>query len=414
MLIDKLSNSGFIKGVDSVGITLNFYSDSEYDIDFVSLRKNKKIVNILDSKTNSKSIHDLTKVLSSKNPVSMSIMGKGIIHRKFESSIIENATDKEIINNIFPNTDQDEFLVQKSPVNDEVYISLIRKKIVEDIVNHFTSQGIFILSITIGPFALNGIISLIDDRSPNNLLLVKNQELTIKNDLIYQLNISQNTQDIVYKIGDDKISHENLVSFATALSFYLQNNPVSIDLQSIQTSKEEFIYKRIFYLLGWGILIFAFLVLLINYLLFDYYNNKYNDLSLEYSKRTEETSKLKLLSKQLADNERFVTENNLLETSRFSYYTDRLALIIPDNIVLNELYLNPLTSDLQKNKEIDVVNNLIIIKGVVNKNSLLNEWIKKIELEKWVEKVEILKFTQKDKSSGANFELEIVVKKSNN
>ena len=160
-------------------------------------------------------------------------------------------------------------------------------------------------------------------------------------------------------------------------------------------------------------MIFAFLVLLINYLFFDYYNNKYNDLSLEYSKRTEETSQLKLLSKQLADNERFVTENNLMETSRFSYYSDRLALTIPDNIILNELYLNPLSSDVQKNKEIDVMNNLIIIKGVVNKNNLLNEWIKKIELEKWVEKVEILKFTQKDKKSGANFELEIVVKKSN-
>ena len=205
MLIDRLSNNDFIKGVDSVGITLSFYSDNEYEIDFVSLRKNKKIVNILDSKTNSKSVHDLTKVLSSKIPVSISILGKGIIHRKFESSIIENATNKEIINNIFPNTDQDEFLVQKSPVNDKVYISLIRKKIVEDIVNHFTSQGIFILSITIGPFALNGIISLIHDRSPNNLLLVKNQELTIKNNLIYQLNISQNTQDIVYKIGDENV-----------------------------------------------------------------------------------------------------------------------------------------------------------------------------------------------------------------
>lgn len=412
MLVERFSNIEFIKGKESVGITINLSSESEYSIDYVWLVKKKNIISIQDLGNNISDINSLNNTISGKTPIHLNIIGKGLIHRKLEKPAIEDKSEKEIIHNIFPNADPEEFLLQKTTTKQGFYLSLIRKKIVEEILNHFTSIGFFITHITIGPFAINNITGLFENIPINSPIYVKNQKLEIDDQLISSINLTQNKSDVFYTIGDENINHDNLISFASAFSFYIPSKNSFIELEQLNISKEEFTFKKVFTLLGWGILIFVFTVLLINYLFFEHYNKKYNTLSLEYSNRIEVINSLQKLSTELAEKERFVSDNNLQVTSRFSYYSDRLAILIPKGIVLQELILNPLISNIKKNKEISVAQNIILVNGQVAKTKLLNNWIKEIEKENWVKDVKIVKFSQKDQNSSAEFELEISVKES--
>lgn len=412
MFVERLSNIELIKGKESLGITINLSSESEYGIDYVWLIKKKNIISIHNQGNSIPDINSLTSIIPGKIPVYLNIIGKGLIHRILEKSAIEDKNEKEIIYNIFPNADPDEFLLQKTNSKKGFYLSLIRKKIIEEVLSQFTSKGFYVVQITIGPFAINNVIGLLENIPLDSPIYIKNQELEIDDQLISSINITRNKGDAFYTVGDENISHENLISFASAFSFYVPAKNISIELNQITISKEDFIFKKTFTLLGWGILIFTFAILLINYLFFEFYNKKYNSLSLEYSNRTEDINSLQKLSKELAEKERFVTDNNLQETSRFSYYSDRIAILIPKGIVLQELVLNPLMSNIKKNKEISISKNIILIKGQVNKNNFLNDWIKDIEKEDWVEDVEIVKFIQKDQNSYAEFDLEISVKES--
>ncbi len=405
MLIKKLSNINFIKGKCSVGATVTLVSEQEFNVDYVVLSQTKSIINVENSHNNINGLDSFFESIENKYPIFLNIIGKGLIHRFFEDNEIKDLSEKDLLNKIFPNANVEDFVLQKKMVYKGVYISLIRKEALNNILDVFVAKKMYVLDVVLGPFAIENIL----DISNYERYQCKNLSFNIKNTKLHNFEILQAESKESYNVGDLLIDDENLLSFAIALSFYRNSSFSNLPLKQLTFLNSEFLYKKLANYLGWFLLIATFSVLLINYVFYEHYNKKHSAISMDYSSSIDDFNRLKEMSEKLRLQESFVLDNNLQQISRFSYYADRLALLIPKGVSLTNMNINPLNSELKKNKEVGINKNSVIVSGLVSKNSLLNNWIKEIEKEDWVNDVEIIKFSQRGKGLKAEFNLEIIV-----
>ena len=151
-------------------------------------------------------------------------------------------------------------------------------------------------------------------------------------------------------------------------------------------------------------------MLLINFLLFDHYSKKSNELSANINLNTGLLQQLDTLTKELKFKEDFIEQTGILSNSRLSLYSDRIASTLSDNIQLIDLSINPLDKKLKSNQEPEFNKNKIYINGITSNSTILNDWIKTIMKEGWVKEVNIKNYNQDNAITKGEFKIEIIIK----
>jgi hypothetical protein len=402
MLFSRLINSGAIRGKNSLGITVNILSDNELDFDFVLLSRNKNSINI-EKSGSFDNFDDLEKENFKNIPLYLTIIGKGIIYRRFNEPVSVEDSDNVLLNKIIPGAKPDDFHLQKDNTYSGYYVNLIRKSPLEHILKLFLSGGYQVFDISIGPFALNSIANFIG----NNEISCKGLTILVEDNVIHSIESSSDQIDRKYRIEDVDISSDIILSFAHALTFYNSNFYSETRLPELLHLRQEFLYKQLFTLGKWTLLTGVFMILLLNFIFYGKYNQKINTLSTEYNSSIDGINKLKKMSEQIREQENFILENNLDKPSKSSYYIDRLATLRPSKISLKQIIICPLQSDIKPKKKIEHEENKIIIEGTVSQGNDLSNWVRSIEKETWVKTVDITSFKQNDKKRNADFTLEL-------
>lgn len=163
-MFEKVGFENIVKRKTTAGIELVLLPDGTHEINVVVLKKNKAQISIEQKEAGLNSIEELSKVIDANCPIVLLINGKGIIHRK----ITVSETDEllAILNKVLPNANIEEFTIQKTAINEsEAFISVIRTNALNEIVEAFKKAKL--LAITecfLGPFVVNNVLSLIDER----------------------------------------------------------------------------------------------------------------------------------------------------------------------------------------------------------------------------------------------------------
>ncbi len=406
-MINNILNINLLKSNTIAGIDLNILNEDDYIIHYLELKKEKRLIKINKKVENINDFNNVVEINNNKVPVILNLSGKGIVHKKI---INENNNDQEILQKIFPNANINDFYIQKHSLdNINICISLIRKKTLNKIIDLFKQEKIFVLNFFLGPLSLNHLIPLIEDKKekiilPDTVLETNGNNIT---DFKFLEEPEKNNKN--YLIGSDHVNNKYLKAFASAFSYFQEDKTSLINLSYLEKENEEFKYKQIFNKVGWGILICMLLLLLINYLLFSHYNQKQKELTNELSKKQNIISNLDLLKSELKRKKQFIEERNLLGHTRLSFYTDRLAKTLPDNIILEKLEINPLTGKIKRNEDISFINNTIIITGTTNNSTILNTWIEELKKIKWIEKIDIINYKQETLYTSGDFIIEILI-----
>jgi len=389
--------SGFKK---TTGIFIKILSDEKLYFHAISLTIDKNNINITNNITteNEKEILDF---LDPKSPLFINIEGKGVLHKENKLG-----TNKKNINRIFPNININDFSFQFfQPESGKGFVSLIRKTALNKIKDKFETKGHFIIDISLGPFTAFFLREMLD--SGEDGFMAGSHKVVLENGLIKSIIVNSDDQENYY-INDIKLSSVVLPVFSQVASYIAEEKVVLND--DLDCNDNEFKYFKYFKKSGIALLVIVFSLLLVNYMFFEKYKNKRDELSLTAIQNKNDVEKIESLNRDIELAENIVENSGIARVTFFSFYADRIASFLPSKIVLTEMWVQPIMDKLKEEKEIRYVRSGILVKGTTGSDLQFNSWQRSLEKEEWVNDITIINYFRDNQNSPAEFEIEILIK----
>ncbi len=355
-------------------------------------------------------VDDLSEVLESfgKNfPVLLGIDGTGVLHKQME---YKNDQDMDMLQSILPNAKVDDFYLQKVNFDGSRWASVIRKSMLESILNQLDDLGVRTIALHLGMFHVVNILEMANLQ--NNHLTIGGVTYAFGANSIQSIKVGQQEDYAPFEQFDGKDTSPILfAAHSVALLYFTGFNELENDFsEKIIANQEDFSYSQLFRG-GVKISLAVFLVaLLCNFFLFDHYSSKFNELSEHASYNTMQIKKLESLKEEYNRKDIFFTSGNYGNTTAISYYSDRIAKVIPNTILLQKMSVNPVQKITSKNQHAGYRSNIIHIVGQTGKEKSLNTWIADLQELSWIKEVVIVDYIYKGSNKPAKFKLDITVK----
>jgi hypothetical protein len=250
-----------------------------------------------------------------------------------------------LLNKLLPNANVDDFIIQKTPLHAaEAFVSVIRLTAFQAIIEELISSGLTnVVACFLGPFVITNLFPVVEPSFFNSPFVdISNFRLQLSDQQITGMESTTNTPTGMVKIGNERFTYEMLLPFAAALAYFTGDRNDVFNSQALNQLKEEFRQKQKFELRGWTLLITTFLILIINYFVFDHYWTQNKEMTAQLESTQAALNQYEKLKAEYGQKQQFLKENGLLENSRTSYYADQLAAQLPVSIQLTGLNIHPL------------------------------------------------------------------------
>jgi len=400
-----------VKSTTIAGVELFYNSNGDHYFNVSVLKKEKLSINTVVAKEKLENITAVKEELNSSIPLCLVINGKGIIHKKV--TYLESDDDKTLLQKALPNANIDDFYVQVFKMHDNnAYVSIVRKNIVDELVQQLINHKFSIINCILGPFSIQALIPLLENKSDNYELTGDSYQFTVRDLFITEYQPIENNNASVFAIGNEHVKASQMVVFSAAFQYFLNTTvSMSMNVPAIIESKEEFRQKNLFRFAGTALLGFFLVILMINFFMFSHFNEKKNNLVAKISLNQDILNRYEKLKSECTDKQNFFEKNGLLHASRTSYYADQLALDMPPAIRLTELDINPLVKKInQQENELTFTPKIIHIGGSCKRSIEVNEWLKTIREKKWIKEATLANYTQDKEKEIAEFSIELKIK----
>lgn len=391
-----------------MGLTISVAAD-KLTYDYVILERKNGEVHALSYKEQLQDIESLKLDSDNKLPIVVSVQAKGVLSKTI--SLLEEDSDTTIISKVLPNAEAQDFYISKTQLGESSsMVSVIRRETCNAILETLPQSKV--LSLSIGP---NQIPKLAKVIGGDSVWYFGNQSWEYKDHQLRSAKIDNKSENKVdypewQKIEGESIPTNCLEAYAHGLSFLIEDTEASVPLEQHEVNQQDLFFSKLFTISGWSALITLFSVLLINFLLFDHFDKKKNSLNVQLSHNSLALDQMEALEKQISFKENFIKYNSTDQT-RFSYYSDRLASLLPRNIVLVDLYIQPLQKRIKQGKETQLEKAKILIRGFTKNSTTLNRWVKDIQKEDWVKDTEVMEYNREAANLSGEFELAIELNK---
>lgn len=373
-------NLGYITKIASVTVVL---TEKGYTFNLVVVKNKKNRFDIVKNESDIPDVPTLLKHAGKYTSFILHFAGKGILNKK-----VENVSNYR--NNILFDSNQEEFYFTDVQTSSHIFSSMIRKNVVEEIMQEFNTKLNHIISISTGPF----LISSIKDYISSSKILADGFVLFFEKDTLIDFKKDELAEKRSYSF-DKKILRENEISaLAHAVAFFQkENNIIYPEEETIFIdAKKEAEQKNIFMRFGAGMLFFFLFILMGNLVYLDQLNdtieNNYEELML-----SEQTlQQLGIYKEEKNRKEKMLNSSGLLNKKFLSYYLMELANSVPQDISFSSISIRPLMKEIKKNFKIEIEENLIFVSGESTSSNVLSEWIKELKRKEWVGKIDIISY----------------------
>lgn len=313
--------------------------------------------------TDMKSIIHFTKQFKRSHLV-LSLTGKWIVTKKSEPA---GEINQQVINSLYPNFDSQQFYLQLSNNGNVSYVSIIRREEVDNLTNQFNLLGYEVIATVLG-------------------LVSYGDEITQE---------------------DVKLDEKLVQAFTSAFHILLQREAPGVVDDKIEKKRTNFFaaakFKR--YML-WSACLLIFLYL-INLLVYDHYSGLGQKTQNENKNTSAEVNKFRQQEKEIAEKIGLIKSNSWTGGLKFAFLIDRIVAIMPPEIRLREISVNPVIESLQigsrssdstRTKTVDV-------KGVCSEAGMVNNWIFALKANSWITDCQIINYTVSPEDRRADFAL---------
>jgi Tfp pilus assembly protein PilN len=405
MLEKSLSNVFKRRSVVSIEVTI--LPGDQFAYSGVQLSIKKGLCVMEHTLPHAKEVGEVLAVFNNDIPVSLSLSGRGILHKKLTNP---SGDDQKDLENILPNAKREDFYIQKFPIQQDVIFSLVRKQVLHDLLNLFKKSKLTVTHVVLGGFSVEGVLPLMKLEATELILgghAIKFNNASISDYRYEKGEYQQGSVDI----DGERIPENLLVAYATGIQTLSGIDSLGVAADELASERSEHVHKRFFTAFGTGVLIFFLAILIVNFFLFNHYNARYIQLSGSQIRFSDEKESLDSVSRKIAARQSFLNTAGWMKPSRVSYYADEIGGSVPPSILLTELAVNPYQEQSTRaEKKIVFDPDKIVVTGTCNRPTDLNPWIQSMKHMPWVNAVEIQNYTFDNSSGKGKFIITLTIK----
>ncbi|SEK30104.1 Fimbrial assembly protein (PilN) [Aquimarina amphilecti] len=379
--------------IQSVQIRLD---GDQKDFNFIELHKKKKSISIIN-RYSTKSFEDLITKLSKNKPVILSITGQGILSKKVKN-------EKGFQSKILFNADPNDFYWNEYIEEEEIYVSVARKDIIDKEIALFDKVQIPIIDFTVGPFISTSVKPLIEE----DTIHTDTTTLYFEKESLLDFEQKKGQDVLEYVVGDEIIFNTDILGFASTLNYLYPNDKIISETSLIASRREEFRYKKAFNIVGVFTLSFFLVSLLLSYILLGNYQSAHHKIQVALGEQNVAYSKLVSLENDKENKEAILNQSGLSDSNFLSFYISKITKEVPDEINLKVLTVFPAKSKIKSEQRIYFENNVIEIEGYAQSNDQFSSWIKVLKTELWIKNLEIISFQRENRTN--SFKIKLILK----
>jgi hypothetical protein len=305
---------------------------------------------------------------------------------------LNERNDLLLVKKTFANLNLEDFYFDVWRLEDKSIISIARRNYIDEMIKLFQeSNKLKIVSFAIGVSNIKNIISFFSDEN----ISLNSKKINIRNNSI---GITEIKDSKIYSINGINIKSDHLISFSSIINFISKNKNGSID--ELNTYLNNTFFQNTFFKKYLKFFLFFILgALVINFLFFNHYYNKFHEISILNTTEIENKEKIENLKRIIINKEKSVNELSISNTQRISAILNEISKSVPNTIILNELNFQPIlkkgnTEILTKYSEKN-----ILVSGITNSSIYFTSWIESLSTSKTIKDVVILKFEKEDNTT---------------
>ncbi len=399
--------SRFYRFEQVTGLTVTLYKERPAGFAACSVRRQGDTLEITGEKTGG-GIPDLKgNGFDSKYPVCLNLTGKGILYREMPAEQEINASS---FGSILPGAILSDFYLQSFVSGTKKFVAVVRKSDADKWITELADAGFMVLLLIIGPFAFEPVRHQMNfyDRE----IVFYENRITLGNDDAWETFAFQQDLHASFKIkiGVREIHERFLLPYAAAMQLIMLEKihpehaavPV-LDNNLLRARKDRKL--KVWVVM---VLLFFFLVLLVNAFLFSWLYKSNERLAESLQVSAQNISNNQDLAVKLKEKQALLQDMGWDDDANRAVMIDRLFSLLPGNVIITEIVLNPLTSTPGKiDKGLEFDNRKINVYGLSGQVTVVNEWIARIKTLKWVKGIELKTYTYNSAIQNGQFSIMI-------
>lgn len=361
-------------------------SENNEDLIYTTMLTKAKNKIEVSSCFKAKNIESVGRNVTKKQPACLVINNDQVITKSIKRTSLP---ELQLVNTAFPNLDIKLFYYEIILQNNNTLVSVCRQSYVEQLIDAYHQNGIYIISFSLGSIVVSKILSYLN----LEVLYTSNTKILIDNLEVTQIEKHQEKVKTKYDLNGLKIQNHYVLSTSMALTSILNNycpltNAMNREKELVKSFKRLRFYDQF---LKSG-MIFILCVLLINFICFSYYYNKVEALSQVTQSNQSTTAKMVQLKKEVEALQKTTEVFLKGRASKSAFYVNEIVFTLPKGVLLSEIDYQPLQNRIKTGKVIVVDKGSIIVSGTADNNHSYSFWVTKLESLKWVDTVEVLAY----------------------
>lgn len=391
----------------AIGISIHMHDSGQISVCGLEIELMKKEVHIKQLFDCSGNIQEFLKVIPNPIPICIVITGKGMLNKTLVSKDTRN---DEYFNKLLPQAAKQEFHCQSYYLmNEKVSFSVMRHSQIKDLLQGFYNKKLNISALYLGNELLGTLAELLPKN--NSIITGLGQELIFEeNSLIGLRSVKNDDSAISLNTDGFHLTTAHQLSFVAGLQHFSPDpNMEASAIEEINHLKFHHRRKRIirkYAMIGISI---SFIILTINSILFLNLNSELSHLQSEISVNERYLREADELTDDIEAKKSLLKKVNP-NPGKISFYSDRIAAVLPPSIILNEMIVYPQESPNKKNEVASFNSTLILIKGLVSQNTQLYDFIRLLSDYEWIERVELTSLDKVAKGHDSEFNLKLMLK----
>ncbi len=380
-------------------------TDKSLHISYIVVSNRKGSLIVTGKEKGIRSFSELHSILPKNIPAHYIFTGSGILFRILKNP--DNLDTPMLIGSCFNSIDLNTVYYSTKNEGDNLFLSLIRKEKLIELLNELEKHNLFPTSIHFGQTN----ISLLGKYFEQNNFIIETGGLifNFQNNQLNAITKVETKDPKYYEIGDEHIESDHIIVFCTALGYLSFNDDVqySNDALSLnQDLRSDFLFKRLFKA-SWIIAVSIFFTtLLINFFLFNVLNDRNGELHAKINQFEVGREMKKQKAIQTKEEIETLSEFGFLNEFEYTRYVDELSNSLPEEMSFNELTINSLI-DKKTNKRIFFNIGQISVDAKNQKKSGIDIYREAINNMAWVRSTNLKSVSRRGRDLSYYFVMEI-------
>lgn len=367
-----------------IGVELKVITNDVLSCRYVELSLHKEQLTIVKEKIVEGELKTVINALPKGKPMALVLSGKGVLLKTILSNNTEN---RGLFNRAFPAIAEEDFYVQTLINEEQAHFAISRKEWVDLWIDRFLAAGIQLFTISFAAVVALPILKQLNCYGDVIRFDGHEFELSPTGELKNYHTLEKDVMAFEFKLDNHPIAEENIIAYAAGLQLLLHKRltPIKASVPKIDESFDQFVQKQRIKNIGLTVLFAFFMLLLINFACYSYYNGENELLVSKVGARANVVSSTETLTAELKSAERKLAQLRWNGGYSYAFLVSELGREMPNQLTLSAIHLN--TPEVQPN-----VRQNIKIVGYTQNLQALNNWLYILKQYKWAREVKLLNY----------------------